>query len=80
METTTAFADAMEDRLCWGQPCVRRLASGQTLIGALHMGEDVRAKFCSMWHVGHEHTMTVKKTELAETKASADCAYASNRS
>jgi hypothetical protein len=72
VKTTVAFADAVEDRLCWGQTCVRRLAAGEIRIGALRAGKEARAKVRSAWHVGLEHHMTVKKMELAEAKASAE--------
>jgi hypothetical protein len=72
IKTTVSFADAVEDRLCWGQTCVRRLAAGETRMGALRAGKEARAKVRSVWHVGLEHHMTVKKMELAEAKASAD--------
>ena len=72
IKTTVAFTDAVEDRLCWGQTCVRRLAAGETRIGALRAGKEARAKIRSAWHVGLEHHVSVKKMELAEAKASAD--------
>ena len=72
VKTTVAFTDAVEDRLCWGQTCVRRLAAGETRMGALRAGKEARAKIRSAWHVGLEHHVSIKKMELAEAKASAD--------
>ena len=40
IKTTVAFADAVEDRLCWGQTCVRRLAAGEMPMGALRAGKE----------------------------------------
>lgn len=72
VSTVVAFTDEVQDRLCWGQTCVRRLAAGETKIGALRAGKDARAKCRSVWHKGRKHTKSIEKMIEAEAKASAD--------
>ena len=50
--TSVALTDEVRERLCWGQTCVRRLASRQTRIGTLRAGKGARAKVRSAWHAG----------------------------
>jgi hypothetical protein len=44
LSTVVAFTDQVQDRFCWGQTCVRRLAAGETKIGALRAGKEAQAK------------------------------------
>ena len=65
-----ALAGDVEDRVCWGQRCTRRLAAKETSVGALRAGKEAAATFASAWRQGQDPTMTVADMEKAESLAS----------